>query len=124
MAIPYRTRRRLKRVGSFCLFLLVIGIIAWLSWVIWVERYIIYDDNGATIDFNLSAQLPQGEVATPPVAGEGPEIHYNEGENAVNTSTELQQLQGYYISYGHLIYSLFLDCVNYLFTGHIINLQS
>ena len=99
MAIPYRTRRRLKRFGSFCLFLLVIGIIAWLSWVIWVERYIIYDDNGATIDFNLSAQLPQGEVATPPVAGEGPEIHYNEGENAVNTSTELQQLQGYYISY-------------------------
>ena len=99
MAIPYRTRRRLKRFGSFCLFLLVIGIIAWLSWVIWVERYIIYDDHGATIDFNLSAQLPQGEVATPPVAGEGPEIHYNEGENAVNTSTDLRQVSGYYITY-------------------------
>ena len=98
MAIPYRTRRRLQRLGSLLLALLVLGTFAWLCWVIWVERYIIYTEEGATIDFNLSAELPQGDVALPPVAGEGPEIHYNEGENAVNTSTDLLQVYGYYAS--------------------------
>ncbi len=99
MAIPYRTRRRLQRLGSFLLALLVFGTAAWLCWVIWVERYIIYTDQGAHIDFNLSPEIPMGEVAQPPVIGEGPEIHYNEGENAVNTSTDLLQLSGYYITY-------------------------
>ena len=99
MAIAYRTRRRLQRLGSFALFLLALGIIAWLCWVVWVERYIIYTDEGATINFDLNPEIPMGEVALPPVAGEGPEIHYNEGENAVNTSTDLLQLQGYYITF-------------------------
>ena len=96
MAIPYRTRRRLQRLGTFLLALLVLGAFSWLCWVIWVERYIIYTEDGATINFELSAQLPHGEVAKPPVVGEGPEIHYNEGENAVNTSTDLLQVYGYY----------------------------
>ena len=99
MAIAYRTRQRLRRLGSLAGFLLILGIIAWLCWVIWVERYIIYTDEGATINFDLNPQIPMGEVALPPVAGEGPEIHYNEGEDAVNTSTDLLQLQGYYITY-------------------------
>ena len=99
MAIPYRTRRRLKRLGSLFLALLVLAACAWLCWVIWVERYIIYTEDGATIDFNLNPQIPMGEVALRPVPGEGPEIHYNEGENAVNTSTDLLQMNGYYITY-------------------------
>lgn len=97
MSIPYRTRRRLRRLGTLGLTLLVFGAFAWLCWVIWVERYIIYTDKGATIDFSLSSNIPYGEVAQPPVVGEGPEIHYNEGENAVNTSTDLAQIIGYYI---------------------------
>ncbi len=99
MAIPYRTRRRLQRLGSIALAALVLFIFTWLCWVVWVERYIIYTEEGATINFELNPELPMGEVAQPPAAGEGPEIHYNEGENAVNTSTDLQQLSGYYITY-------------------------
>lgn len=99
MAIPYRTRRRLQRLGSLLLALLVLGTCAWLCWVIWVERYIIYTEDGAVIDFDLSPEIPMGEIAQAPVAGEGPEIHYNEGENAVNTSTDLLQMNGYYITY-------------------------
>ena len=99
MAIPYRTRRRLKRLGSLLLSLLILAACAWLCWVIWVERYIIYTEDGAVIDFDLNPVIPMGEVAQPPVAGEGPEIHYNEGENAVNTSTDLLQMSGYYITY-------------------------
>ena len=99
MAIPYRTRRRLQRLGTLALALLVLFLFSWLCWVIWVERYIIYTEDGATIDFNLNPQIPMGEVALRPVPGEGPEIHYNEGENAVNTSTDLLQMNGYYITY-------------------------
>ena len=99
MAIPFRTRRRLQRLGSLLLALLVLGTCAWLCWVIWVERYIIYTEDGAVIDFDLSPNIPMGEIAQAPVAGEGPEIHYNEGENAVNTSTDLLQMNGYYITY-------------------------
>lgn len=99
MAIPYRTRQRLQRFGSLGLALLVLGAFAWLCWVIWVERYIIYTEDGAVIDFDLNPAIPIGEIAQPPVAGEGPEIHYNEGENAVNTSTDLLQMSGYYITY-------------------------
>lgn len=99
MAIPYRTRQRLQRLGTLALALLVLFLFSWLCWVIWVERYIIYTEDGAVIDFDLPAQLPMGEVAQRPVPGEGPEIHYNEGENAVNTSTDLLQMSGYYITY-------------------------
>ena len=98
MAIPYRTRRHLQRLGTLALALLVLGVFTWLCWVIWVERFIIYTEDGATIDFSLS-EVPMGEVARAPVPGEGPEIHYNEGENAVNTSTDLRQVSGYYITY-------------------------
>ena len=99
MAIPYRTRQRLQRLGTLGLALLVLFLFSWLCWVIWVERYIIYTEDGAVIDFDLPAKLPQGEIAQRPDPGDGPEIHYNEGENAVNTSTDLLQLSGYYISY-------------------------
>ena len=98
MSIPYRTRRRLQRLGSLALALTVLIILGWLCWVIWVQRHVIYTREGAVIDFSLSAEIPMGEIALPPVAGEGPEIHYNEGENAVNTSIDLQQLSGYYIT--------------------------
>ena len=99
MAIPYHTRRRLQRLGSVLLALLILAICAWFCWVIWVERYIIYTEDGATINFDLNPKIPVGEVAQPPAIGEGPEIHYNEGENAVNTSTDLRQLAGFYITY-------------------------
>ena len=98
MSIPYRTRRRLQRLGTLALVLVVLVVLTWLCWVIWVQRHVIYTRDGAVIDFSLSAEIPMGEIALPPAAGEGPEIHYNEGENAVNTSTDLQQLNGYYIT--------------------------
>jgi len=98
MSIPYRTRRRLQRLGGLALTLLVLFVLTWLCWVIWVERHIIYTREGAVVDFSLSAEIPMGEIAQPPAAGEGPDIHYNEGENAVNTSIDLMQLNGYYIN--------------------------
>jgi len=98
MNITYRTRRRLQQLGTILLFLVMVIVIGWFCWVVWLERYIVYTRDGAAIDFEVSLENMSGEVAVPPAMGEGPEIHYNEGENAINTSTDLTQLSGYYIS--------------------------
>ena len=98
MSIPYRTRRVLNRLGSVLLVLLLIFVVAWLCWVIWLQRYVVYTDDGATLDFSRSSNEVSGEVATPMVASANIPIYYNEGANAINTSNELTQLNGYYIT--------------------------
>ena len=98
MSLTYRTRRRLQRLGAVVLFLTMVITVGWFCWVVWLERYIVYTRDGAVIDFERSEQTLQGEVAVPPVAGNGPGIHFNEGENAISTSTEMTQLFGYYIT--------------------------
>lgn len=102
MNIPYRTRRVLQRVGVVLLLLLLVGVIAWFCWVIWLERYVVYTREGATLNFELPAQDISGEVAIPPAADSNVSIYYNEGADAVETSKELKQLNGYYIDYDAL----------------------
>lgn len=97
MNIPYRTQRVINRVGAVLLVLVLIFVIAWLCWVMWLQRYVVYTDDGASIDFSLSANEVTGEVAVKPKAAENISIYYNEGDDAINTSSELSQLSGYYI---------------------------
>ena len=98
MSIPYRTRRVLNRLGIVLMIFLLVGVIAWLCWVIWLERYVVYTADGASLDFEHSAQDIIGEVATPPVAQQNISIYYNEGSDALDTGNELTQINGYYIS--------------------------
>lgn len=98
MIFSYRTRRRLKRASIAALFLLMVAVIGWFCWVVWVERYIVYTRDGATINFDLPVENLSGEVAVPPAVDQVPNIHYNEGDNAINTSTDMTQLYGYYIT--------------------------
>jgi len=97
MSIPYRTRRTLNRVGTVALILLLVFIVTWLCWVVWLQRYVIYTDDGATVDFDLSANEITGEVAVEPKAQANIPIYYNEGANAINVTHEMEQLYGYYI---------------------------
>lgn len=97
MHISYRTRLRLQRVGVVVLLLLTAFALAWLCWVVWLERYVVYTRDGAQIDLTLDPKLPVGQVALPPDNESSIEIFYNEGLNAVETSTELTKLKGYYI---------------------------
>lgn len=97
MNIPYRTRRLLNRIGLTALALLLIGTLVWFCWVIWLERYVVYTDGKAVLDFEVSMDDSMGEVAVPPAANAGVPIYYNEGANAVNLNAELTQLSGYYI---------------------------
>ncbi len=97
MNIPYRTRRVLNRLAAAGLVLLLLFVIAWLCWVLWLQRYVVYVDNGAKIDFSLSANEVTGITAEKPKAPQNISIFYNEGADAIDTSAELSQLSGYYI---------------------------
>lgn len=95
--IPYRFRRLLQRIGTAVLIFFVIFLLVWLCWVVWLDHYIVYQRDGASVDFELSLDLPEGVVARPPSDDSGVSIYFNEGENSIETSNELTQLQGYYI---------------------------
>ena len=99
MSIPYRTQQNIKHLLVGLLILLAVGAIVIGLWVVWAQRFVVYTrDEGAVINFELNEYLTPGEEAVPPVTESALEIHYNEGEDKVNLSTELSQLKGYYVS--------------------------
>lgn len=98
MKMTYRTRRFLRRLGIATLILLLVAVVAWMCWVVWLERFVVYSGEGARLDFNLGSDFPAGEVATAPEPQDTISIYYNEGDSAVDFSTELEQLAGYYIT--------------------------
>jgi len=97
MRIPYRTQRILQRVGIVFLIFVMLFIIAWFCSVVFLERHVVYTREGAMLDLSVSANDLIGEVANPPVGSTDITIFYNEGEDAINMSDELQQLDGYFI---------------------------
>lgn len=97
MIPPYKTRRALRGLAIAALSLVLVLIIVWLVWLLWLDRYVVYTRDGAVLDFSLSDKLDPGEVALPPEDDVTVSIYYNEGDNALNISTELSQLTGYYI---------------------------
>lgn len=97
MQIPYRTRRVLSRLGGLALAMLVLIVVGWLCWVIWADRYVIYTRDGALLDMELPAELPAGNVASPPKDKDPVSIYFNEGDNTVDTNKEQTRLRGYYI---------------------------
>lgn len=97
MNIPYRTRRVLHNMGIVALVLVLVLTVVWMIWLLWLDRYVVYSRDGATIDFGISVENLSGEVAVPPQEKETIAIYFNEGENAVSTSTELTQVYGYYL---------------------------
>ena len=96
MNLTFTTKRRLQRIGVAALALLTVSILVWFCWVIWLERYVVYTDDGATLNFDLP-DPGTGQLAAPPASSETIAIFYNEGENAVDANAELGQISGYYI---------------------------
>ena len=97
MSIPYRTRRTLNRVGTAALILLLTFLVGWLCWVIWLQRYVVYTDDGAMLDFEHSANEIVGEIPVPPAAAQNVSIYFNEGADAINVNNDMTQINGYYI---------------------------
>ena len=96
MTLTFTTKRKLQRIGLVALALLMVGILVWFCWVIWLERYVVYTDDGAALNFELE-DPGTGQLAAPPSLEETISIYFNEGENAVDTTAELAQISGYYI---------------------------
>lgn len=97
--IPYRVRSALRNVFVTLLVLLLIAAGILLCWLLWLNRYVLYTRDGALLDFDLSMEFPQGQLAEPPAPGETIDIYYNEGANVITPeSTELTQLAGVYVS--------------------------
>lgn len=96
MRLTYRTRRVLQRLAIGLLILVLLAVVALMVWIIWLDRYVVYSRDGAEINFSLSVDDMEGIVAVRPTQGETVPIFYNDGEDAVSTSTELTQLVGYY----------------------------
>ena len=97
MTLPYRTRRILRGVGIAALFLALVLILAWMVWLLWLDRYVVYDDNGAHFDFSRSNHSITGQIAIPPEDDVDISIYFNEGDSILNVSAELLQLNGYYV---------------------------
>ena len=87
----------LKQAGIVSLILLMLFIIAWFCSVVFLERHVVYTREGAMLDMSVSANDLIGEVANPPVGSTNISIFYNEGDDAINMSDELTQLDGYFI---------------------------
>lgn len=98
MSIPYRYRRILNRLGVAALIFLLIFLLTWLCWVVWLQRYVVYTSSGAKLDFNQSSYEISGVEAAPPAANVDISIFYNEGADAIDTTKEMTQLSGYYIT--------------------------
>ncbi len=98
MSIPYRTRRTLNRVGTIVLALVLIGAVGWMCWVVWLQQYVVYTDEGATLNFDRSANEVVGIAPKEPEPNPNISIYYNEGANAVDVEQDLTKLSGYYIT--------------------------
>ncbi len=98
MSIPYRHQRALNRLATVLLVLLLIFLVVWLCWVVWLQRFVVFTSDGATLDFDQSAYEVTGKIPVPPKAEQNISIYYNEGADAIKTSTEMEQINGYYIT--------------------------
>lgn len=97
--IPYRTRNALRKLCVTVLIILLAASAVLLCWLLWLNRYVIYTQEGAKLNFDLSPLLPEGQLAVPPSSAPEIDIYYNEGENVIlPESTELTQLSGLYIT--------------------------
>ena len=103
MKMTYHTRRRLQRIGVVALVLLVVLLVVWFCSVIWLQRYVVYSDEGAKVDFELGDAGFGGVVATKPQAQGGVSIYYNEGSDAIQISKELSPINGYYVDYNSIL---------------------
>ena len=96
MKLTFTTKRKLQRAGLIGLIVLMVSILVWFCWVVWLERFMVYSSDGATLNFN-PAPAGVGEIAMEPHLEETVSIYINEGSNAINTSTELTGINGFYI---------------------------
>lgn len=105
MKMTYRARRRLRSCLVGLGVVALLAVLAWGCWMLWLQRFVVYTPDGAVLNFQQDYRIDGGEPAVEPVQSTVP-IHYNEGEDRVNNSTELTQITGYYATTSMLLDSV------------------
>lgn len=105
MSIPYRTKRNLRRFFVTVLALVLFSILALLCWFLWLNRYVVYSQDGAIIDFNQSIHYAPGITPVPPEPSPTVTVHDKEEEQIQEEILfqELQQFQGCFVSLEQLM---------------------
>lgn len=103
--LTYRARRTLGSLGKFLIFAAVVFVVVWACWLLWLGRFVVYTPEGAQFRLDQPYGFEGGEPAVPPEI-ETVAIHYNEGSDRVNTSTELGIIYGYYATTNMLLDSV------------------
>lgn len=99
MAIPYRTQRLLKRLGTTILVIAIVVALAAVCWFMWLGRFVVYDrEAGVRFDMDRSSLEIQGQPMNNQEKLPQVDVFYNEGENAIVDATEMDKLVGYYIT--------------------------
>ena len=96
--ISYRTRRFFSRLCVSILTLALVLTVGGVCGLLWLNRYVVYTQDGAKLDFGISPDYPAGELATAPATR--PTVPFNYGQEVETTApitTELQQMQGYWV---------------------------
>jgi len=100
--IPYRAQQTLKRLGVMLLALTILLIVVLLCWFLWLQRYLVYTNDGVKLDFNISLNYSDGELAQKPQTPES-DLIFTEGENLYNESNrELVRFSGYRVTLDEL----------------------
>lgn len=94
--LSYRTRKFFRGLMSTILILILTAVIVWMVWIVWLERFVVYNRDGAQFLFDSSAEHLSGEVVVPPSEDVSVSIVYDDGAEEVVVSTELSQIIGYY----------------------------
>lgn len=91
MILSYRTRQLLRRVGKSMLWGIVVLVISGACLLLWLQRFVVYTDQGAVLDFSRPKQ-GQSQIPQQPSSGTVDIVFddtpFREG---------LQQLHGCYI---------------------------
>lgn len=96
-SIPYRTKLRIRAAIKISLIVLAVLAVLFVLSVIFLERYVVYDENGAHIDLKRStaAQI-DADRTTEPATDPLPEIELIYGDPSTSDSSA-ETLSGYYI---------------------------
>ena len=97
--IPYRIQQVLRRLGIGLMVLLVLTSVVLLCWFLWLQRYVVYTEDGAKLDFNISLQFPDGQVAQKPDPDGDVNLIYGDEIAATGPAVkDLERFSGYYVT--------------------------
>ena len=98
MIFSYRVRRVLKRLLIGLLALAVLAVAVLMCWFLWLNRYVVYTQDGAILDFDRPVQYAPNTPPAPTEPLPTVNINYGSAEDEEPPETELTRFSGYYVT--------------------------